>query len=114
MWHPSLNVSPIFLFIGGRENCRLMCFCWVPAWFRLLWLVSWLSRLPKSMGKEESGKSDSDEGDALHRCLFREVSTGSSLLSKVRGDLVSVEQLCKGEAKATNEVGLRWCYTVPP
>lgn len=64
------------------------------------------------MSKEESGssgedKSDSDEGDALHRCLCREVSTGSALLSKVRGDLVSVEKLCKGDTKATNEVRLR-------
>lgn len=64
------------------------------------------------MGKENfgsgvEGTSNSDEGDALHRCLCREVSTGSALLSKVRGDLVSVEKLCKGEAKATNEVRLR-------
>lgn len=55
-------------------------------------------------GSSGNGKDDSDDGDALHRCLCREVSTGSALLSKVRGDLMSVEKLCKGEAKATNEV----------
>lgn len=63
-------------------------------------------------GRSGEGKSDSDDGDALHRCLCREVSTGSALLSKVRGDLVSVEKLCKGEAKATNEVRLPWCCSV--
>lgn len=55
-------------------------------------------------GFNDKGKASADEGDALHRCLCREVSTGLALLSKVRGDLVSVEKLCKGEAKATNEV----------
>ncbi|CAM9805076.1 unnamed protein product, partial [Ectocarpus sp. 8 AP-2014] len=40
----------------------------------------------------------------LHRCLCREVSTASALLCRVRGDLVSVEKLCRGEMKATNEV----------
>lgn len=56
-----------------------------------------------SAGDAESC-DESEEGDALHRCLRREVSTGSTLLAKVRGDLMSVEKLCKGEAKATNEV----------
>lgn len=75
-------------------------------WFFPFCCRSWLSRLPKAMDTEGSGSSgsDTDEGDALHRCLCREVSTGSALLSKVRGDLLSVEKLCKGEAKATNEV----------
>lgn len=55
------------------------------------------------------GKDGGEEGDALHRCVCREVSTGAALLSKVRGDLTAVERLCRGEAKATNEV--RWyCY----
>ena len=54
--------------------------------------------------EESSGKDDAEEGDALHRCLRREVSTGSLLLSKVRGDLTAVGNLCRGEAKATNEV----------
>lgn len=49
-------------------------------------------------------KDGAEEGDALHRCLCREVSTGSALLSKVRGDLVAVEKLCRGETKVTNEV----------
>lgn len=64
------------------------------------------------MDKEGSGgkgKNDSEEGDALHRCLCREVATGSALLSKVRGDLVAVEKLCRGEAKATNEVRVCRC-----
>ena len=69
-------------------------------------VCSWLSRLPKAMDKVGSGigNDGSEEADALHRCLCRELSTGSTLLSKVRGDLASVERLCKGEAKATNDV----------
>ncbi|CAN0486057.1 unnamed protein product, partial [Hapterophycus canaliculatus] len=70
---------------------------------------SWLSRLPDALDKGSAGhdesNDESEEGDALHRCLRREVSTGSALLVKVRGDLMSVEKLCRGEAKATNEVG---------
>ncbi|CAM9106263.1 unnamed protein product [Ectocarpus fasciculatus] len=70
---------------------------------------SWLSSLPTTVGKERSAggataQDDSEEGDALHRCLCREVSTASALLGRVRGDLLSVEKLCRGEIKATNEV----------
>ena len=71
---------------------------------------SWLDCLPKIVGggnygeEGASGKDDAEEGDALHRCLWREVSTGSALLSKVRSDLTAVGKLCRGEAKATNEV----------
>lgn len=64
------------------------------------------------MDKDGTGgkdKTDSEDGDALHRCLCREVSTGSALLSKVRGDLVAVEKLCRGEVKATNEVRVFSC-----
>lgn len=72
-------------------------------------LYSWLSSLPTTIGKERSvggatAQDDSEEGDALHRCLCREVSTASALLGRVRGDLLSVEKLCRGEIKATNEV----------
>lgn len=59
-----------------------------------------------------------DEGDALHRCLCREVATGSALLGKVRSDLAAVARLCQGEVQATNEVGgyrgrksIGWCHT---
>lgn len=51
-----------------------------------------------------AGSDEAEEGDALHRCLFREITTGSMLLSKVRNDLAAVKKLCMGEAKATNEV----------
>lgn len=49
------------------------------------------------------GGEESEEGNALHRCLSREIAIGTTLLFKVRGDLEAVEQLCRGEAKATNE-----------
>lgn len=69
---------------------------------------SWLSALPESVGGGgRSGVSQQqDEGDALHRCLCREVAMGAALLSKIRSDLTAVEMLCRGEAKATNEVTL--------
>lgn len=69
---------------------------------------SWLAALPKGVGGGNLGDSadETEDGDALHRCLCREVATGSALLSKVRADLMAVESLCRGEAKATNEV--RW------
>ena len=77
---------------------------------------SWLSSLPEAVdggaygssgntaGIGVAGSNEAKEGDALYRCLCREVSTGSTLLLKVRDDLMAVEKLCKGEAKATNEV----------
>lgn len=49
--------------------------------------------------------SDTEESDALHRCLTRELATASTLLRQVRGDLCTVESLCRGQVKATNEVG---------
>lgn len=55
-------------------------------------------------GNIKGGPGEAEEGDALHRCLCREVMTGSSLLSKVRGDLMEVDKLCRGELKATNKV----------
>ncbi|CAM9536041.1 unnamed protein product [Choristocarpus tenellus] len=73
----------------------------------------WLSRLPEVLklgrlidrvASKERGVEE--EGDALHRCLCREMATGSSLLAKVRADLTAVQKLCKGDIKATNEVRL--------
>ncbi|CAM9128550.1 unnamed protein product [Discosporangium mesarthrocarpum] len=69
----------------------------------------WLGRLPEALQPGRFGVKDSkgdseDERDALHRCLARELSTGSSLLARVRADLTAVQNLCKGETKATNEV----------
>lgn len=75
---------------------------------------SWLSALPDTVGggglaskSEHAVEDGAEDGDALHRCLCREVATGASLLSKVRSDLTAVARLCRGESKATNEVGKR-------
>ncbi|KAG5186150.1 dynein heavy chain [Tribonema minus] len=62
----------------------------------------WLAALPQALPRGAYA-ADGGAGDALHRCLRREVARGAALLAAVRCDLERVRAVARGAAKATNE-----------
>ena len=61
-----------------------------------------LGNMPSSLAEME--RTEASVNDPLWRCINRENEVARSLIKKVRADLQKLEQMCKGEVKATNDL----------